>query len=182
MITKKGFSLPEVLITLGIIGVVAALCMPVLNSSIQNNHNKTKFRKAMNSLSSAISSNVVEDNYDFSNTDSGGTGADDMSIYNIFFNHLNVMKVNHSGAQYTLTFQDGSTVTFSDSAKECTESSPCRATIDVNGPGNPNILVSCDTGTCDKVTKTADKFPVKLYDDQVVPDSQAARAVFYNKK
>ena len=181
MITKKGFTLGELLITLGIIGVIAALTMPALNLSIQNSHNKARFRKTINLLSSAISSNLIEDNYDFSNTDSGGNAEGDMSIYNIFFNHLDVMNTKHENNEYTLTFKDGSTVVFSDAATGCTEDSPCNATIDVNGPRNPNRLVSCDTNDC-KVTTLADRFPVKFYDDMVVPNSQAAREVFYNKK
>lgn len=42
---KRGFTLAEVLITLGIIGVVAAITIPALISNYQISVNKTKLKK-----------------------------------------------------------------------------------------------------------------------------------------
>ncbi len=51
---KKGFTLAEVLITLGVIGIVAALTIP----SLISNHNKSvtaaRLSKAYNTVSNAI--------------------------------------------------------------------------------------------------------------------------------
>lgn len=47
---KKGFTLAEVLITLGIIGVVAALTTPALNSSFQKNKVGPTLRKVVSTM------------------------------------------------------------------------------------------------------------------------------------
>lgn len=51
---SKGFTLAEVLITLGIIGVVAAFTIPVLMHDIQDNQFKVAYKKAFSVLSQAI--------------------------------------------------------------------------------------------------------------------------------
>lgn len=50
---KKGFTLAEVLITLAIIGIVAALTIPTLVASIQNNQLKIAYKKAFRDASIA---------------------------------------------------------------------------------------------------------------------------------
>lgn len=51
---KKGFTLAEVLITLGIIGVVAAMTMPTLITNVQNKIFYTRFMKARNMIENAL--------------------------------------------------------------------------------------------------------------------------------
>lgn len=50
----KGFTLAEVLITLGIIGVVAVLVMPVIIGRIQDEQYKAAFKKEYSTLAAAI--------------------------------------------------------------------------------------------------------------------------------
>ena len=57
---KKGFTLAEVLITLAIIGVVAALTIPALMVSYQKKQYYTAFMKEYNALSKALSMAQVE--------------------------------------------------------------------------------------------------------------------------
>lgn len=57
---KKSFNLAEVLITLGIIGVVAAMTIGVINN-IQNQELKTAFKKSYSTLSQALEQ-VTTDN------------------------------------------------------------------------------------------------------------------------
>ena len=45
--TKNAFTLAEVLITLGIIGVVAAMTMPTLLNSTQGAQYRTAYKKAL---------------------------------------------------------------------------------------------------------------------------------------
>ena len=47
----KGFTLAEVLITLGIIGIVAALTLPVLNTKIRNKQLESSFKAAYSLVS-----------------------------------------------------------------------------------------------------------------------------------
>ena len=60
-IYKKGFTLAEVLITLAIIGVIAAFSIPTLLQSTQNEENKVAYKKAFTIASQAINKALMED-------------------------------------------------------------------------------------------------------------------------
>ena len=104
-----GFTLAEVLITLGIIGVVAAMTMPTLINSTQGAQYKTGFKKALTVLSQAVVMNIALNDYDLSqvvagtNTAAAGTGTDGsstpativggpQSLYDLFSNRLNIVR------------------------------------------------------------------------------------------
>ena len=107
----SGFTLAEVLITLGIIGVVAAMTMPTLINSTNGAQYKTAYKKALSVMSQAVAMNIALNDYDLSDTLTGtnpaaganGTVLDGESntIYSIFRNRLNVTKVA-TGADFTL--------------------------------------------------------------------------------
>ncbi len=68
---KQGFTLAEVLITLAIIGVVAAISIPSVISNSQQQEFKTGLRKAVSVLNQAITMNMALDGetpYDNANT------------------------------------------------------------------------------------------------------------------
>ena len=102
-IGMKGFTLAEVLITLGIIGVVAAMTMPTLINSTQGAQYKTAYKKALSVMSQAVVMNIALEDYDLSQVTSGaaatastnGTeyGEDAQSLYTLFKNRMNVVKV-----------------------------------------------------------------------------------------
>lgn len=81
---KLGFTLAEVLITLGIIGVIATLTMPTLMSNTAEREYSTALKKAISALTEAIQMNVALENtsfdelYDPSSTPAGvvSTGTD----------------------------------------------------------------------------------------------------------
>ncbi len=140
---KNAFTLAEVLITLGIIGVVAAMTMPTLMNSTNGAQYKTAYKKALSVLSQAVVLNVALDDYDLSQTTSTTT-KDNASLYNLFNNRMNVVKTggnaytasNGSGKvkfgdsnNYTLYFNDGITFTFEKDSAQCTEGN---ATTTVN--------------------------------------------------
>ena len=79
MTKRFGFTLAEVLITLGIIGVVAAMTIPTLISNTNGAQFKTGFKKALSTLNQAAIMNVAMEDYDFSSlaksTDVDGQGA-----------------------------------------------------------------------------------------------------------
>ncbi len=72
---KAAFTLAEVLITLGIIGVVAAMTMPSLMNKIQNRHLVTALKKSYSVLSQATTMVQIEhpsSEWSFYNGDVGG--------------------------------------------------------------------------------------------------------------
>ena len=170
---KNGFTLAEVLITLGIIGVVAAMTMPTLMNSTNGAQYKTAYKKALSVLSQAVVLNVALDDYDMSQT-VAETENDSASLYNMFNNRMIVVKTEGNAysasnstdkvkfgdsANYTLYFNDGITFTFPKNASNCTEGNAttdaaangtdaapgyCYGVIDVNGEKNPNKVVTCD--------------------------------------
>lgn len=64
MQNKSGFTLAEVLITLGIIGVVAAMTIPTLMTNTTASQFKTAYKKSLSSLKQGITMNVAMDDFD----------------------------------------------------------------------------------------------------------------------
>ena len=83
-----GFTLAEVLITLGIIGVVAAMTMPTLINSTQGAQYKAAFKKALSALSQAVTLNVALDEWDFGDL----TGTGDYTMTNLLSSRMNVVR------------------------------------------------------------------------------------------
>ncbi|MDO5438096.1 MAG: type II secretion system protein [bacterium] len=79
----KAFTLAEVLITLAIIGVVAAISIPSVISNSQQQEFKTGLRKAVSVLNSAITMNMALD---------GETPYDNANLFGFFMRHMSVMK------------------------------------------------------------------------------------------
>ena len=90
---RKAFTLAEVLITLAIIGVVAALTIPSVISNSQQQEFKTGLRKAVSVLNSAITMNMALD---------GETPYDNKDTFNYLIRHMSVLKTtNRLPYQYT---------------------------------------------------------------------------------
>ena len=60
---KRAFTLAEVLITLGIIGIVAALTLPVLINNINGNKFRAQYKKTFSSLSQVAK--IAQERYDY---------------------------------------------------------------------------------------------------------------------
>ena len=60
---KKAFTLAEILITLGVIGVVAAMTLPTVIHKIQMSVLQTQFKKTYSALSNAIEKTKVDTEY-----------------------------------------------------------------------------------------------------------------------
>ena len=228
MTKRNGFTLAEVLITLGIIGVVAAMTIPILISNTNGAQFKTAYKKALSTLNQAAIMNVALDDYDFSSLTSEATGVDatkKKTMTYILTNRLqsatemeytsddNVTLssdtnsplngkdvVGDNAAFYSYTFADGTSFSYLKAAASCTSkdtavTNNCIGFIDVNGQTGPNKEIEC-TNNSGKVTAptgddaakcevdasgVTDIFPVYFYGQTVVPATDAARAVLYNK-
>jgi len=91
---RRAFTLSEVLITLGIIGVVAAMTIPTLMNDIQDTQYKTAYKKAYSTLSQALSQ---------ANTDNAlleSSGAYDVNILTDFVTIMSYMKVQKTCYDY----------------------------------------------------------------------------------
>lgn len=226
MTKRYGFTLAEVLITLGIIGVVAAMTMPTLMNSTQGAQYKAAYKKALSALSQAVTLNVALDEYNFADLDGTTYNLEEMLA-----NRMNRVRTETAafkaanGKDYavqgsaaggaetvsapaanntTLFFNDGIMFTYETAkAQKCSidptvvtgaggtndkYAKACRGFIDVNGVKAPNKLVKCENadyaaGANEKctVTNPTDVYPVIFYDQTIMPNSAAARAVLYSK-
>ena len=148
MTKRLGFTLAEVLITLGIIGVVAAMTMPTLMNSTQGAQYKTAYKKALSAISQAVTLNVALDEWSFADA----TGSTPYTITELLSNRMHVngepyvgatvknkdkkgeyeASVGHGGGMgvseavkiasdnTTLFFQDGIMFTFPTASSGCT--------------------------------------------------------------
>ncbi len=210
----SGFTLAEVLITLGIIGVVAAMTMPTLMNSTQGAQYKAAYKKALSALSQAVTLNVALDEWSFADLDD-----EDYTLEKMLSARMNVVRTetgafdDAKGNSYiakntasagtgmsadiepgsgntTLFFNDGIMFSYeAANATACTNADgatakECTGFIDVNGIKAPNRIVKCDEGSTDDdcvIKNPTDVYPVKFYDQTVLPNSPAARAVLYSK-
>ena len=90
----KVFTLAEVLITLAIIGVVAAISIPSVISNSQQQEFKTGLRKAVSVLNSAITMNMAID---------GETPYDNKDLFNYLQRHMSVLSSSTRTPFYTIT-------------------------------------------------------------------------------
>ena len=109
---RVGFTLAEVLITLGIIGVVAAMTMPTLMNSTQGAQYKTAYKKALSAISQAVTLNVALDEWNFADA----TGASPYTVTELLRNRMNVVRgpivgatdiKDAKGADYSVSVSTG---------------------------------------------------------------------------
>ncbi len=123
---ETGFTLAEVLITLAIIGVVAAISIPSVISNSQQQEFKTGLRKAVSVLNSAITMNMALD---------GETPYDNADLWHYLQKHMAVVKSgvtpyyfqyrmqggggysNHSGTNMAFYTADGMRFEMDDASK-----------------------------------------------------------------
>lgn len=153
---QKAFTLAEVLITLGIIGVVAAMTMPSLLNATQDKQYVTAYKRGMATMSQAIAVNFA-----LENTDLGS----DTTALEIFKKRMNVTGLYHDGE--IIYFNDGTSVgkfgvsngsggytpwgKSTENVKQCTDpttpgsdvglADACKGIgYDVNGKKGPNVV------------------------------------------
>jgi len=204
---KDGFSLAEMLVTLGIIGIVAAMAIPSLMKSTTSNAFRTSFKKSISFLNQAIRTNIaLVPNADFT-TLSVGDASVDGSIANMFSERLRTYRVISaedtdlevsatvnvsSASNYTLFLNDGIIISFPQSAQDCEKdnwrTNHCVGVVDVNGIKMPNKLSNCSGpfATTDNATCTLndafvnDRFSIRFYDGKVEPNGNSGRAIIGN--
>ncbi len=126
MKNRKGFTLAEVLVTLAVIGVVAALTIPALIQSSNEKQATTSIKKALSTLNQALTMSIAQDGLD-----AGASNASDDGLRAIFDDYLSAI----GNETDSITTTDGMIFTFNSTAN-CTDtpSAPvCFIEVDING-------------------------------------------------
>jgi len=110
-IKRRGFTLAEALITLVIIGVIAALTIPAILVNSEQHEYKSALKKALSALNQVIELNIALEGYGPIEIESGTSITDmrdkDDSLYNFFRRRMNVISTSDSydgGSQTNMAF------------------------------------------------------------------------------
>ena len=196
---KKGFTLAEVLITLVIIGVIAAMTIPTLMNSTNNQEFRVGLKKAISALNQAMSLN-----YALEGTQVGGDtlNTNQTIVNNLFKKRMSVITTATSGNAFDV---EGTGITATDNSNIFYTADGMRFAvsyaageydpvadqmyyglilIDVNGEKGPNTL-------CKDANQPTDTYVATLYGNRVVAGnvkaptaaySTAAQQVVFDKK
>ena len=177
--TKSAFTLAEVLVTLMIIGVIAAMTIPSLMQSTAQQEYKAAYKKAVSMINQAVTLNYALDGRDA--TDYTGT-----NFFSLLTQRLNVMSSNTTSQEmYTA---DGMWFkSTGDSYGGITPASSCNAndqattgnacamvTVDVNGAKGPNKPT-------ESTTRIFDIFTIVIYPQKALPAGETMGKVLYEK-
>ncbi len=170
-IKKKAFTLAEALITLVIIGVIAALTIPAILVNTEQHEYKSALKKALSALNQVIELNIALEGYGPIEAGNMDNPTAEDSLFEMFRNRMNVISTSDTydrggTANYTFFTADGMRYefpetpsinggTFATSNGHCARSAgnvqddsgetknlPCLIIVDVNGQRRPNPLKS----------------------------------------
>lgn len=170
---SSAFTLAEVLITLAIIGVVAAMTIPSVIVRTNQQEFKTGLKKAVSVLNQAVTMNIAMD----SETPEDMTSPDELFDY--LARRMNVIKETAAGdddvANATFYTADGFRYGVgSVNASGCSSANPCIITVDVNGDRGPNQEPGQGNST-----KITDQFSLMVTDTGVTPYGEIAQKTMF---
>lgn len=131
MNNKKGFTLAEVLVTLAVIGVVAALTIPALIQSSNEKQAKTSIKKALSVLNQALTMSIAQNGIDAASNSTFSTHGDN-GLRELFAQHISVI----DNTDNSITSADGMKYTFTatDVCQSSSSATPnCVVEVDING-------------------------------------------------
>ena len=189
---KLGFTLAEILITLVIIGVIAAMTIPSLMNSTNNEEYRAGLKKAVSSLNQAakleyslngymLGLNITTSNNAQSLVSSifgprmsiltSGTGTANCAIL------ANNSYVAGATPDYCFTGNDGMIYSVFNPAVDSADGSAVvsKIYVDVNGSKGPNILTT-------NSTDPKDIYYLRIKSARVMPGDTAASGVMFNEK
>ena len=150
MTKRFGFTLAEVLITLGIIGVVAAMTIPTLISNTNGAQFKTAYKKALSTLNQAVVMNVALADSDFASIAGDEVAGTDYSANSVSLILRDRVAGTGSATSAYFTAVGGSGLAISDSTAPCT------------GAGTPDA--SCtDSSSTYSLSKTYTSTTAKVF-------------------
>lgn len=148
MTKRFGFTLAEVLITLGIIGVVAAMTIPTLISNTNGAQFKTAYKKALSTLNQAILMNIAMEDTDFSTIveDSADSGTKMSNILSDRMQSATEISPSYTGdgvTTPTLT-ENGTAIPTGSYEVTCVENTDGEYEVP---PGTEGTATECDADT-----------------------------------
>lgn len=184
---KNGFTLAEVLLTLAIVGIVAALTIPALLNSTQQGELKSSTKKALSSLNQAIVMGIAQDSSDLS------AQKTDVNLVDFFKTKLNAISSNNATGLGTasITTADGMIYYFgintatngcgeNTTAVDSTTNANCYVIVDVNGSKGRSTFEdkkgngSATSGAC---TTLKDQYAFVLRSNVAIPANNNDGAV-----
>ena len=183
---KLGFTLAEVLITLVIIGVIAAMTVPTLMNNTNAQEYRSALKKAISSVNQALEKCYALEGITAQDVDQAGL------VNNIFKKHLQVLNntgdvnvegvsgdtfVTADGMIFTVTgFQGGSEGgdTNCDYENQHACGSEPNLYIDVNGQKGPNKHTTT-------YKQPRDIYQATIYAQRVIPYGEASQGVMFDK-
>jgi len=183
---KLGFTLAEVLITLVIIGVIAAMTVPTLMNNTNSQEFRSAFKKAISATNQALTLHYALE----------GLSAQDCANASALVNDIfkKRMSVINSDTTFTNGCSGGTVFVTADGLMYCVASTfnnttgcdsyneqPCGSTspiaslwIDVNGSKKPNQHTTT-------ATRPRDIYQATIYAQKVVPFGAPSQQVMYDK-
>ena len=175
MIKRSGFTLAEVLITLVIIGVIAAMTIPTLMNNTNSQEYRTALKKAISMLNQAITMQYALDGTQVN--DYFDAGAPEDLTNGLFVKRLNVINTSPDGTTfYTADGMKFTIVTSTEATHNCDAeglSSCFGVDIDVNGDKKPNAPTA-------HATQPKDQYEALIYSQRVVPYGTATQGVMFD--
>lgn len=196
---KLGFTLAEVLITLVIIGVIAAMTVPTLMNNTNSQEFRSALKKAISGANQALTLHYALE----------GLGAQDYThatlVSDVFKKRMNVIEAEGNDDSFTLATCAGTTFTTQDGIMFCvnnnfagnttdTQDAACNSYntipcvtgatndeadanfyIDVNGRKNPNKLTTTSN-------QPRDIYTAHIYNQKIVPYGDATQQVMFDKQ
>ncbi len=153
---KLGFTLAEVLITLGIIGVIATLTLPTLMANTAEREYSTALKKGVNALTEAVQMQVALENISFDEMiDAGDDNKDNNSLYAYLCNRMQTEKLveltsTDSCAPGAESATDSSCLNYGGAANSEDAKKPTHAMFFKDGSAllfNPDITIVDNTCT-----------------------------------
>lgn len=158
---KQGFTLAEVLITLVIIGIIAAMTLPSLLGGTNKQEIKTGLQKSVSALSQAITLHYALTGEDFSSLDTS-------SVLEFAGQRLNTKGATTDASR--VQTQDGIIYDFGNIGSCSTPTTACDVIVDVNGSKGPNALTADSAA---KLGDIKDQFTLKVYGTNVVTQTMS---------
>lgn len=165
MTKRFGFTLAEVLITLGIIGVVAAMTIPTLISNTNGAQFKSRYKKALSTLNQAAVMNVALDDYDFSSLkgpNDDGEGGDDGEGENK--KTMSYILMNRLSSVSSFEYSDEDAVAFSDDSDSPLNGTDTDSYYSFNISDGTSFSYLKTAGTCSSKSKAVDNDCVGFID------------------